>query len=111
MAGDVLLPDFEFRLFLENATRIGECFGIFFFRNSDSSSGGTSFVALVANSLLTSPRHVTGVNAAAKATVSTSARTTVARIIAVPPMWNLLPPAARNGQRGRLNMCQARLFS
>jgi hypothetical protein len=32
---------------------------------------------------------VTGVNAAAKAAVSTSARTTVARIIAMPPTWNL----------------------
>src|SRR5215510_1802732 len=36
-----------------------------------------------------SPRHVTGVNAAAKAAVSTSARTTVARITAIPPTWNL----------------------
>jgi hypothetical protein len=32
---------------------------------------------------------VTGVNAAAKAAVSTSARTAVARIIAIPPDWNL----------------------
>jgi 7,8-dihydro-6-hydroxymethylpterin-pyrophosphokinase len=31
---------------------------------------------------------VTGVNAAAKAAVSTSARSTVVRIIAVPPTWN-----------------------
>src|SRR5262245_13239133 len=66
-------------------TRIGECFGIFFCRSSESSSRGNSFVALVGNGLLSSPRHVTGVNAAAKAAVSTSARTTVARIIAIPP--------------------------
>jgi hypothetical protein len=44
---------------------------------------------LVGNRLLFSPRHVTGVNPAAKAAVSTSARSTVARIIAVPPTWNL----------------------
>src|SRR5260370_23860727 len=68
---------------------MGEYFGIFFCRSSESSSGGSSFVALVGNRLLFSPRHVTGVNPAAKAAVSTSARSTVARIIAVPPMWNL----------------------
>src|SRR4030095_2094922 len=73
-------------------TRIGECFGIFFCRSSESSSGGNSFVALVGNFLLSSPRHVTGANAAAKAAVSTSARSTVARIIAVPPTWNLSYP-------------------
>ena len=70
-------------------TMIGEYFGIFFCRSSESSSGGSSFVALVGNRLLFSPRHVTGVNPAAKAAVSTSARSTVARIIAVPPTWNL----------------------
>src|SRR5262249_52190651 len=70
---------------LKMRTRIGECFGIFFCRSSESSSGGNSFVALGGNGLLSSPRHVTGVNAAAKAAVSTSARTTVARIIARPP--------------------------
>ena len=32
---------------LKMRTRIGECFGIFFCRNSESSSGGSSFVALV----------------------------------------------------------------
>src|SRR6266849_8073400 len=67
---------------------MGEYFGIFFCRSSESSSGGSSFVALVGNRLLFSPRHVTGVNPAAKAAVSTSARSTVARIIAVPPTWN-----------------------
>jgi len=101
MAGGVLLPDFEFRLFLENATRIGECFGIFFFRNSESSSGGTSVVALVGNSLLTSPRHVTGVNAATKAAISTSVRTTVTRIIAIPPTWNLSYLNARRNEAFR----------
>ena len=50
---------------------------------------GNGFAALAGNWLLSSPRHVTGVNAAAKAAVSTSARTTVARIIAMPPTWNL----------------------
>jgi hypothetical protein len=39
---------------------------------------------LAGNRSLFSPKHVTGVNAAAKAAVSTSARSTVARIIAVP---------------------------
>jgi hypothetical protein len=63
--------------------------GIFFCRSSESSSGGSFFVALVGNRLLFSPRHVTGVNAAAKAAVSTSARSTVVRIIAVAPTWNL----------------------
>src|ERR1700704_4572045 len=90
-------------------TRIGECFDIFFCRSSESSPGGSSFVALagsavvalaggsvvglvgssvvglVGKRLLFSPRHVTGVNAAAKAAVSTSARSTVAPIIAIPP--------------------------
>jgi hypothetical protein len=50
---------------------------------------GNGFAALAGNWVLSSPRHVTGVNAAAKAAVSTSARTTVARIIAMPPTWNL----------------------
>jgi hypothetical protein len=44
---------------------------------------------LVGNRLLFSPRHVTGVSPAVKAAVSTSARSTVARIIAVTPTWNL----------------------
>src|SRR5262245_30448254 len=69
-------------------TTIGECFGIFFCRSSASSPGGNSFVALAGNGLLSSPKHVTGhvtgVNAAAKAAVSTSARTTVARIMLDP---------------------------
>src|SRR4029077_9713005 len=69
---------------LKTRTRIGECMGIFFCRSSESSSGGSFFVALAGNGLLNSPRHVTGVNAAAKAAVSTSARNTVARIIAFP---------------------------
>src|SRR5262245_44774915 len=68
-------------------TRIGECFGIFFCRSSESSSGGSFFVAWAGNRLLFAPRHVTGANAAAKATVSTSARNTVVRIIAVPRTW------------------------
>src|SRR6266446_5087 len=63
---------------------MGEYFGIFFCRSSESSSGGSFFVALAGNRSLFSPRHVTGVNAAAKAAVSTSARSTVARIIAFP---------------------------
>jgi hypothetical protein len=58
--------------------------GILFCRSSESSSGGSFFVALVGNRLLFSPKHVTGVNAAAKAAVSTSARSSVVRIIAVP---------------------------
>ena len=66
--------------------------GIFFSRSSASSSGGSFFVALagnfggdlVGNCLPSWPRHVTGVNAAAKAAVSTSARSTVARIIDFP---------------------------
>ena len=74
--------------------------GIFFCRSSESSSGGSFFVALAGNlggdffassfgnCLLSWPRHVTGVNAAAKAAVSTSARSTVVRIIAVSPTWN-----------------------
>src|SRR5258708_22760060 len=74
---------------LKRRTTMGEYFGIFFCRSSESSSGGSSFVALVGNRLLFSPRHVTGVNPAAKAAVSTNARSTVARIIAVPPTWNL----------------------
>src|SRR5258706_11021739 len=49
---------------------MGEYFGIFFCRSSESSSGGSSFVALVGNRLLFSPRHVTGVNPAAKAALS-----------------------------------------
>src|SRR5262245_27335634 len=58
---------------------------MFFCRSSASNSGGSSFVALVGNRLLLSPRHVTGINAATKAAVSTSARSTVARIIAGTP--------------------------
>ncbi len=102
MSGGVLLPDFELRLFLENAYRIGECFGIFFCRNSESNSGDNSFVALAGNSfgalagnsfgaragnsLPFSPRHTTGVHAAAKAAADTSARTAaVAWIIANTP--------------------------
>ena len=46
---------------------------------------GDSVVALAGDGLLPSPRHVTGVNAAAKTAVSTSARTTVARIICRTP--------------------------
>jgi hypothetical protein len=42
---------------------MGEYFGIFFCRSSESSSGGSSFVALVG--MLFSPRQVTGVNPAA----------------------------------------------
>src|SRR5215217_3490152 len=64
---------------------------MFFCRSSESSSGGSflvalagNLVALAGNGSLFSPRHVTGVNAAANAAVSTSARSTVARIIAVP---------------------------
>ena len=76
--------------------------GIFFCRSSESSSGGSFFVALAGNlggcffvslaggclvsCLLSWPRHVTGVNAAAKTAVSTSARSTVARIIAFPSL-------------------------
>jgi hypothetical protein len=63
---------------------IGEYFGIFFFRSSESNSGGSSFVALVGNRLLFSLRHVTGVNPAEKAAISTSARSTVAPIIDCP---------------------------
>ena len=44
---------------------------------------------LAGDGLPFSPKHVTGVNPAAKAAVSTSARSTVARIITVPPTWNL----------------------
>ena len=82
---------------LKTRTRIGELIGIFFCWSSASSSGGSFFVALAGNlgglfcflgrqlfAVLFRPRHVTGVNAAAKAAVSTSARSTVARIIAVP---------------------------
>jgi hypothetical protein len=74
---------------LKTRTTIGEYFGIFFCRSSESNSRGSSFVALVGNRLLFSPRHVTGVNPAVKAAVSTSARSTVARTIAVTPTWNL----------------------
>src|SRR3569833_451311 len=74
--------------------------GIFFSWSSASSSGGSVFVALAGNlgddffvssvgGCLPSwpefwPRHVTGVTAAAKTAVNTSARSTVARIIAFP---------------------------
>src|SRR5262249_46072090 len=51
-------------------------------------SGGSFFVASAGNRWLFAPRHVTGVNAAAKATVSTSAWSTVVRIIAVPRTWS-----------------------
>ena len=57
--------------------------------NGFAALGGNSVVALAGDGLLPSPRHVTGANAAATAAVSTSARTTVARIIAMPPTWNL----------------------
>jgi hypothetical protein len=109
-AGGVLFPDFELRLFLEKRTRMGEYFGIFFCRSSESSSGGSSFVALVGNRLLFSPRHVTGVNPAAKAAVSTSARSTVARIIAVPPTWNLsyLEPVVGGFRKANPDGCRRR---
>src|SRR5712675_2473031 len=89
---------------------MGEYFGIFFCRSSESSSGGSSFVALVGNRLLFSPRHVTGVNPAAKAAVSTSARSTVARIIAVPPTWNLsyLEPVVGGFRKANPDGCRRR---
>src|ERR1700748_3784660 len=88
---------------------MGEYFGIFFCRSSESSSGGSSFVALVGNRLLFSPRHVTGVNPAAKAAASTSARSTVARIIAVPPTWNLsyLEPVVGGFRKANPDGCSA----
>src|SRR5262249_19303802 len=86
---------------LKMRTRIGEYFGIFFCRSSESSAGGNSFVALAGNSvvglpgnsvvplvgngLLSWPRHATGVSAAARAAGSTSARTTAVPIITMPP--------------------------
>src|SRR5205814_10247396 len=55
-------------------SRIGEWRGICFCWSSESSSGGSffvalagNFIALAGNGLLFSPRHVAGVNAAAKA--------------------------------------------
>ena len=57
--------------------------------NGFGALGGGSVVALAGDGLLPSPRHVTGINAAATAAVSTSARTAVARIIALPPTWKL----------------------
>src|SRR5581483_8655648 len=79
---------------LKMRTRIGEVFGIFFCRSSASKSDGSSLVALAGNlgaffsvlfSALVSAGHAPGVSTAANAAVSTSARSTVARIIAVPP--------------------------
>src|SRR5215211_4503435 len=89
---------------------MGEYFGIFLCRSSESSSGGSSFVALVGNLLLFSPRHVTGANPAAKAAVSTSARSTVARIIAVPPTWNLsyLEPVVGGFRKANPDECRCR---
>jgi hypothetical protein len=43
-----------------------------------------TFVALAGNGLTSSPKHSTGVKAAARAVVSTRARTTVVQIIAIP---------------------------
>ncbi len=83
MARCVLLPDFKFRFFLENATRIRECFGMFFCWSSDSSCGDSSFVAFAGN--WSSARHRTEIKVLAKAADSTSARTSAARINAVPP--------------------------
>src|SRR6476659_2257371 len=89
---------------------MGEYFGIFFCRSSESSSGGSSFVALVGNLLVFSPRHVTGVNPAAKAAVSTSARSTVARIIAVPPTWTFsyLEPVVGGFRKANPDGCRRR---
>ena len=55
---------------------IGECFDIFFWRSSESSSGDSPLVALSGNLLLSSPRHRTGVKAPARAADSTNARNT-----------------------------------
>src|SRR5438270_4728040 len=89
---------------------MGEYFGIFFCRSSESNSGGSSFVALVGNRLLFSPRHVTGINPATKAAVSTSARSTVARIIAAPPTWNLsyLEPVFGGFRKANPDGCRRR---
>ena len=76
---------------LKTRRMIGECFDIFFWRSSESSSGDSPLVALSGNLLLSSPRHRTGVKAPARAADSTNARNSVARINGIPPNRGIFP--------------------